>query len=131
MTIFASLDPEDFNTDPEPYAYGEQPWLLDKRGTQEVIAAYPLSYDWNPRSEFTPATTDPYNVILVVFRDNLNTGRDYERDSDVVQDWLNALEEPDTDNVIRVPETGELLTVTSEEIDHARRVLSRFAALVD
>jgi hypothetical protein len=100
------------------------PWLVTRgvyRGRYVSQSAIPIQHAVirdDPRHEY--GVLD--NPILAAFRDDLNTARDRERDSDVIADWINALDGDDSGLSVSVP------SAASEQIDHARRVLEKLVA---
>lgn len=102
--IFASIDPLNFNEDPEPFERnGVRATWRDAHPDFEpgpfgkIIESSKWTYA--PRAEFNPKTTHPFNPILTAFRYAVSeyyydNGSDYG--VELVQEWIDALEDPES-----------------------------------
>lgn len=66
MSIFASVDPDTFTSDPAPWA------LVDFDYSVTRITHEERGFEWAPREEYRPATAHPANPVLVAFRRGYN-----------------------------------------------------------
>jgi len=112
MTQYASKTPRDLNHDPLPYVtragnrYEDGIWY-----GHDMFRRY-----LDPRPEFDHVQHNAPNPLLLDMREFWPV---------IVGDWLAALDDPwFTDGVPQ-----EFGSVTEDHIDHARRVLSRLAAI--
>lgn len=124
MSIFASRTPESMNTDPEPWALRHYDGDVRPRGWEECQKRPEWhdrenSLDYLPRPEFTPKTTHPANPALVEFRYLWSGQPDM---LDIADYWVAEQLESDGEN-------APMHDYTPEQVDHARRVLSRLAHL--
>lgn len=98
------------------------PWVDREDGPgNEIRQAWPDGWtEYEPRPEFDHKQHNEPNPILVEFRDVAGTHFPFAED---LAWWLKCLEDPTFDY------TANGYRWTLEQVDHARRVLSRLAKL--
>jgi phosphohistidine phosphatase SixA len=123
VTIYGSQDPADLATDPLPWMQ-EDEYSHDR--TRHAERPYYsqndriLSY-WKPRPEFMPRLAHPHNPILAAFRRRLKYQADVNQpitSSGLASIWIS--------DIVRYSGSVQLRS-SFEQIDHARRVLTRLA----
>lgn len=89
LKIFGSINPLRLNTDPEPWVGVHDGRRISRNATQaqERLKRY------QPRSEYVPTLTHPFNPVLDGFRQYARI-RGLTRE--VIQDWIDALEDPES-----------------------------------
>lgn len=111
MTTFGSRDPATMNTDPAPYVY--------ENGDRISVSQYVNDYD--PRDEFTPTLTHEHNPALSAVRDDEFWGLE---DGPFPMEGRIAAQLKYLDAGFGFEAANDGF-YTPEQIDHARRVLTR------
>jgi hypothetical protein len=121
--IFGSRDPQTLNSDPEPWIVDPEPeginhgidlWRVSDKWKRGYLSHGPSAcgYIFSLRPEFTPTLAHPHNPILAAFR--------YSR-PEFRLEFLSG-----TDGACWIAE-DLAPEATPDQIDHARRVLTRLA----
>lgn len=111
--MFASKTPRDLNHDPEPW---EGQYSPEYRATDEFHSFMSVRMVRRPRPEYDHVQHNESNPLLADMREFWPV---------VIEDWLAALDDPWF--IDGVP--AEFGVVTEEHRNHAKKVLTRLAAL--
>lgn len=117
--IFASKTPRDLNHDPAPWINEDD---IRERRPDYVVGQYPHREPiYDPRPEFDHVQHNEPNPVLVAFRlidGNRKEYADWVRDFDAYPEFWQR-------------QGGQYPQYTPDQVDHARRVLSRLARLTE
>lgn len=83
MSIFASVHPDTFNTDPAPYVH------IDYDYSEARLPQPADGFEYAPRPEYAQPTTHPVNPLLAAFRHAYQHG--FRSQDELIIDWLQAL----------------------------------------
>jgi hypothetical protein len=113
--MFASKTPRDIHHDPEPYR-GKYPFTAN-RSAWQITNGREIVTEYAPRSGYFPRQHNEPNPILTLFRDADNSDR-----RGLAAMWV--------DDIAEWNRQGEMgIDTTPDQVEHARRVLTRFANL--